>query len=604
MLLIDEIDRADDDFEAFLLELLAEAAVTIPELGTVRATHPPVIVLTSNRTRDLHDAVKRRCLYQWIDYPTPEREIEIVRRRVQGASESLAVQVVAAVAKMRDSDMQKPPGIAEAIDWLRGARAARRRARSTRRRSTARSARCSSTARTRTSIRAAGLETLVGASGLAVETVELDLPRSRSPRSARRLHEAGVPVTPERSARFAEALALTRPVARTAPVLDGARGVRVRPRAGEGVRRVFFEVFGSRDVQLRRAAGRGARARRRRPTTAPASAERRGTARPAARRAGRRGDGDGGERARVSVVPVAASDEERLRGKRFDALEPGELARAVPADDASSSSRRRSRRTRRAERDRRGERIDLRRTLRGSLRTGGDPIRLAHRRRRVVRRRIVLLCDISGSMEPYARAYLQFLTCAGAGRRRGVRVRHAADPDHARARHAQPGARDPARRRRRAGLVVSGTRIGDALQRVQRPPRPPRDGARRGDRDPLRRLGARRPRAGRPRDGAAGAARVPDRVGQPARRGAPGSRRGSAAWRRRCRTSTRWSPATAWTRCTRWSTRSAPSARAKLAAPEPEEEEWASATPVAGSSRGDAQRLRPEPRKDDARMDL
>ncbi len=118
VLLIDEIDRADDDFEAFLLELLAEAAVTIPELGTVRATHPPIIVLTSNRTRDLHDAVKRRCLYQWIDYPSPSREVEIVRRRVRGASETLAVQVAGAVARMRESDVQKPPGIAEAIDWL------------------------------------------------------------------------------------------------------------------------------------------------------------------------------------------------------------------------------------------------------------------------------------------------------------------------------------------------------------------------------------------------------------------------------------------------------------------------------------------------------
>jgi MoxR-like ATPase len=118
VLLIDEIDRADDDFEAFLLELLADAAVTIPELGPVRATHPPIIVLTSNRTRDLHDAVKRRCLYRWIEYPTPEREVEIVRRRVKGASETLAVQVADAVARMRDSDVQKPPGIAEAIDWL------------------------------------------------------------------------------------------------------------------------------------------------------------------------------------------------------------------------------------------------------------------------------------------------------------------------------------------------------------------------------------------------------------------------------------------------------------------------------------------------------
>jgi len=118
VLLIDEIDRADDDFEAFLLELLAEASVTIPEIGTIVATHPPLIVLTSNRTRDLHDAVKRRCLYHWIGYPSPERAVEIVRRRVKGASQTLAVQVADAVSRMRESDVQKPPGIAEAIDWL------------------------------------------------------------------------------------------------------------------------------------------------------------------------------------------------------------------------------------------------------------------------------------------------------------------------------------------------------------------------------------------------------------------------------------------------------------------------------------------------------
>jgi MoxR-like ATPase len=118
VLLIDEIDRADDDFEAFLLELLGEAAVTIPELGVIRATHPPAIVLTSNRTRDLHDAVKRRCMYQWIEYPSREREVEIIRRRVRGVSESLAVQVADAVSRIRDSDVQKPPGVAEAIDWV------------------------------------------------------------------------------------------------------------------------------------------------------------------------------------------------------------------------------------------------------------------------------------------------------------------------------------------------------------------------------------------------------------------------------------------------------------------------------------------------------
>jgi MoxR-like ATPase len=118
VLLVDEIDRADDDFEAFLLELLADAAVTIPEIGTITATHPPVIVLTSNRTRDLHDAVKRRCLYHWIEFPAPERVVEIVRRRVKDAPQTLAVQVANAVSRMRASDVQKPPGIAEAIDWL------------------------------------------------------------------------------------------------------------------------------------------------------------------------------------------------------------------------------------------------------------------------------------------------------------------------------------------------------------------------------------------------------------------------------------------------------------------------------------------------------
>jgi MoxR-like ATPase len=110
VLLIDEIDRADDDFEAFLLELLGEASVTIPEIGTIRATHPPIIVLTSNRTRDLHDAVKRRCLYHWIDYPSRQREVEIVRRRVKGASETLAVQVADASRGCATATCRSRPG--------------------------------------------------------------------------------------------------------------------------------------------------------------------------------------------------------------------------------------------------------------------------------------------------------------------------------------------------------------------------------------------------------------------------------------------------------------------------------------------------------------
>jgi MoxR-like ATPase len=117
VLLIDEVDRADDEFEAFLLELLAESAVTVPELGTIRATHPPVVVLTSNRTRDLHDALKRRCLYHWIDYPSLSRTVAIIRRRVPVATMSLATQVAAAVGRLRTLDVQKLPGVAEAIDW-------------------------------------------------------------------------------------------------------------------------------------------------------------------------------------------------------------------------------------------------------------------------------------------------------------------------------------------------------------------------------------------------------------------------------------------------------------------------------------------------------
>jgi MoxR-like ATPase len=118
VLLIDEIDRADDEFEAFLLEFLSDFAVTIPELGTVRAERPPIVLLTSNRTRELHDALKRRCLYHWIDYPTPEREREIVEARLPGVSEDVVVRVVEAVSRLRDQgDLYKLPGVGETIVW-------------------------------------------------------------------------------------------------------------------------------------------------------------------------------------------------------------------------------------------------------------------------------------------------------------------------------------------------------------------------------------------------------------------------------------------------------------------------------------------------------
>jgi len=120
VLLVDEVDRADDEFEAFLLEVLSTYQVSIPELGTVKAASPPVVVLTSNRTRELHDALKRRCLYHWIDHPGLEREVEIVRSRAPEVSEALARQVVGLVQQLRDrDDLLKPPGVAETLDWAR-----------------------------------------------------------------------------------------------------------------------------------------------------------------------------------------------------------------------------------------------------------------------------------------------------------------------------------------------------------------------------------------------------------------------------------------------------------------------------------------------------
>ncbi len=119
VLLIDEVDRTDEPFEAFLLEILSDYQVTIPEIGTIRATQPPIVVLTSNRTREVHDALKRRCLYHWVDYPDFETELDILRRRVPGCPERLSRELVAFVRRLRGADLFKNPGVAESIDWAR-----------------------------------------------------------------------------------------------------------------------------------------------------------------------------------------------------------------------------------------------------------------------------------------------------------------------------------------------------------------------------------------------------------------------------------------------------------------------------------------------------
>jgi hypothetical protein len=301
-----------------------------------------------------------------------------------------------------------------------------------------------------------------------VETIELDLaPLAGS--FGQRLREAGVPVTPERSAGFARALALARPVGRRR-LYWIARAIFVTDEShAAGFEAVFRSIFGAAPASPS-AVPEDAEAVPAPADERPHSPERAGAGMPPRERAGanaaaspsRAGDD---ERAAAEIPAAIASADERLAAKSFDALDPDELARLYRLMSQLELATP-LRRTRRFERSRHGRRIDLRRSLRASLRTAGDPIHLAHRRRRTVRRRLVMLCDISGSMEPYARAYLQFLaSAAGSGRHveafafatRLTRLTRALASRH------------PERAIQRAAAAApdwsSGTRIGDALKR-------------------------------------------------------------------------------------------------------------------------------------------
>ena len=282
---------------------------------------------------------------------------------------------------------------------------------------------------------------------------------------SRRLHDAGLPVTPGRSIGFARALTLVRPVARR-QLYWTARAVFVTDPAQVPVfDAVFFSVFGN-GAKLEDAVPEDGRAAAAPPDDRPSSERtpsrgdaRMGISAPTPGQATRRSDDE-------LELPVArAGDEELLRQRSFDALEPHELAQLYELMSRLQLATP-TRRMRRYEKRRRGERVDMRRTLRASLRTAGDPVKLAHRRRRTAHRKLVLLCDISGSMEPYARAYLQFLTAAARSERRGFRVRHEADARHARARLPQPGAArssaPPPRRPIGRAERESGTRCGSS----------------------------------------------------------------------------------------------------------------------------------------------
>jgi uncharacterized protein with von Willebrand factor type A (vWA) domain len=301
----------------------------------------------------------------------------------------------------------------------------------------------------------------VSGPAFSVRTLQLDLP-ALAGAFGRRLHDAGVPVTPERTARFARALALVEPIRRRR-LYWTARTVFVTDQSQV---RAFDRVFAS--VFMAEAEPFEYEAEEVHATDSAPGAEtpegRVDAGMPAGGGAtGEPGSGEDGDEREVPVG-MAASDEEVLRGKSFAALAPGELAqlyRLMTRLDVATPRRR----TRRSERHRRGERLDMRRTLRGSMRTAGDPIRLARRRRRVARRRIVMLCDISGSMEPYARAYLQFLTCAaGSGPNAEAFVFATRLTRLTRSLRS----RNPERAIQRAAAAApdwsSGTRIGDALK--------------------------------------------------------------------------------------------------------------------------------------------
>ena len=303
------------------------------------------------------------------------------------------------------------------------------------------------------------------AAAFAVETIALDLPPLAGALS-RRLHDAGVPVTPTRAADFARALALVRPVSRTR-LYWTARAVLVTdPSQVAAFDAVFAAVFGGGgrdDAVDADTTSSVATSPDERPRSDRTPLPREGDIGDIVASAPEAGDDDG-DGAEVEVPLAMASDEERLAGKSFDALAPDELAQLYRLMSRLKLATP-ERRTRRWERARRGARIDMRRTLRGSLRTGGDPIRLARRRRRVVHRRLVMLCDISGSMEPYARAYLQFLTCAAGS---GPDAEAFAFATRLTRLTRALGSRRPERAIQRAAAAApdwsSGTRIGDALK--------------------------------------------------------------------------------------------------------------------------------------------
>ena len=502
VLLVDEVDRADDDFEAFLLEVLSEYAITVPELGTFRADVPPIVVITSNRTRDLHDALKRRCLYHWVDHPSFEREVEIITLKVPGVGTVLARQIAAAVEQLRVLSLYKPPGVAETIDWAE-ALGALGRPGWTRPPSRPPSGPCSSTGRTPTKRVRRGSESLCARRRSAlVEPLEAGLtgglsggwpvnredgltagqrPERLAVAFSRLLRGHGVHVPAGASLIYAEAMSVLG-FSSSGPLYWAGRATLVnRP---EDVA-VYDEVFSA--FFLRRAAsGQAHQHTFRALALVDAPAER----------------ADGGEDDTSWPDPGQDRGRQQVRYSRVEILRRKDFA-SCSAEELAELERlmamarlrgplRRSRRYKPVPRA--GHRPDMPRTVRRALRAGGEPVRRAWKAPGERPRRIVILCDVSGSMEPYARVLVRFLHLVVSGRAQveaftvGTRLTRVTrelalhDPDMALA--------------LAGGRVVDwsgGTRLGEALREFNDRWGAAGPGSGVGDRGLLRRVGPRRP---------------------------------------------------------------------------------------------------------------
>ena len=468
VLLIDEIDRSDHEFEAFLLEFLSDFQISIPERGTIRAYERPVVVLTSNRTRELHEALRRRCVYHWIDYPTPEREMRIIMMRASGVSERAARAVVSAVGRLRREPLAKLPGIAEAVEWAEAATLLNEQG-------------------------ARWPEAFRRSLGVVLKD-EDDFVHHRA---EDRRHPGGGAGMSDAARPIAHFLGFTgaaapRGLCRRAGADDGlARGDRTARPAGDRrhppcrardagaaagalrrVRRAVRRAFSRRDRRRGWRANRATRSRcapRRIPRSVPsrcsATRPRESGAKATARRA-------------AFGAPLRAG----RRGRNACAALPARLPRRVP--------RRRGYRWRAA---RSGPGTDARRMFRDAMRHAGEFVRLRRRKRRLRQRRIVVL-DRRFRLDEGAHASPSCLRPrAGARRRlgRSVHDRHAAHPHHPAAAPAQ--SRTGARHR-----LAAGRRLGRrhphrrGAQRLSRRPALFRAGARRGGRRALRRPRARR----------------------------------------------------------------------------------------------------------------